>query len=324
MASIFSYSNPPIQLDNVIEDLDAVVGLLERNAPYTPLGGWFRPDHDGQDATSPMWFQKTWMGAEVDVEGSELFVGHERVQEAVRQFYGAEVVVPHTLFVNLMAAIPECGPVHTDNPLFRGRDRMNTPMLLLRTMFWSRLFDEWATKQATSIWWMNDVEGGGIAYWPEGPEKPPQRHVGAMANTSLVGDNHGMFHQVEPVGPFLDEPLLVSTAAELAPASDGSGDWVVMDRGVEAYRAPLDKIRVSVLWKSHVFSTEEERRRVENDTLSFDDVARIFNEDLAKHGKDFRFDISRVDDPDFIAELRNIYPEPVPIGTRTSVFDVYS
>ena len=48
------HSNPPILLDGLIDDLDAVVDLFERNAPYTPLGGWFRPDHDGAEATFPL------------------------------------------------------------------------------------------------------------------------------------------------------------------------------------------------------------------------------------------------------------------------------
>ena len=271
-----------------------------------------------------MWFQQTWLGADdIAVEGADLFVAHERVVETMRQFYDAEVVVPHTLFVNLMAAIPECGPVHTDNPLFRGRDRTNTPMLLLRTMLWSGLFERWATAQATSIWWMNDVEGGGIAYWPEGPDKPPERHVGAMANTSIVGDNHGMFHQVEPVGPFDTGTLrLVSPAAELAPVADGSGDWAVTDGGVETYRAPLDEIRVSVLFKAHVYPTEKERRRVEHDRLSIEDVARVFNDDLAEEDADFRFDVGRIDDAAHAAALAAIYPEPVPVGTRKSVFEI--
>ena len=324
MKSPVHYSDPPTLLHGVIEDLGAVVALLERNAPYTPLGGWFRPDQDSADATTPMWFQKTWMDADIAVEGSDLFVWHERVIEAARQFYNAEVVVPHTLFVNLMAAISECGPVHTDNPLFRGRDRSNTPMMLLRTMLWSGLFERWATAEATSIWWMNDVEGGGIAYWPEGPDKPPERHVGAMANTSIVGDNHRMFHQVEPVGPFDKGTHLVSPAAELAPTNDGSGDWVVKDRGVESYRAPLDQIRVSVLWKANVYPTEDERCRVEQDTLSLADVARIFNEDLAQRGADLRFDLGRLDDLSHTDALAVVYPEPVPIGTRPSVFDIYS
>jgi len=157
MTSTTKYPDPPILLENVIEDLGAVKTLLERNAPYTPLGGWFRPDHGSGEATTPMWFQKTWFGSEVVVAGSDLFVEHPRVLDTIRQFYDSEVVIPHTLFVNVMAAITECGPVHTDNPLSRGRDRSNTPMLLLRTMLWSRLFERWRPDQATSIWWMNEA-----------------------------------------------------------------------------------------------------------------------------------------------------------------------
>lgn len=324
MKPTFVYSKPPTLLTDVIPDLAAVVALLERNAPYKPLRGWFRPDLGPAKATTPMWFQKTWMDTRSAVEGADLFVRHERVLEAVRRFYDAEVVVPHTLFVNLMPAIAACGPVHTDNPLFRGRDRSNTPMKLLRTMLWSGLFERWRTAQATSIWWMNDVEGGGIAYWPEGPDKPPRRHAGAMANTSLVGDNHGMFHQVEPVGPRDAGSRLVTPEADLAPANDGSGEWAVTDRGAEVYRAPLEKIRVSVLWKADVFASEDERRRVERDTLSLADVARIFNDDLARRGSELCCDPDRFDDLAQANALAAVYPEPVPLGARPSAFDVLS
>lgn len=49
---------------------------------------------------------------------------------------------------------------------------------------------------------------------------PPHDHVGDMANTALVGDNHGMFHQVGPVGPFDQGTRLVTPRALLAPADD--------------------------------------------------------------------------------------------------------
>ncbi|MGI9591447.1 MAG: hypothetical protein ACR2P8_08765, partial [Myxococcota bacterium] len=240
------YSDPPILLRDVIEDRAALLGLLERNAPYTPLGGWYRPDVDLDAPTSPMWFQNDWVHADLAVPGCELFREHPRVMQAARDFYGAEVVLPHSVYVNVMAAIERGGPAHTDNPRFQGRDRSNTPMWLLRTMLWSGLFDEKAIVQATSIWWMHDVEGGEFRYWPDGPDKPPARHWGDMANTALVGDNHGMFHQVGPVGPFDRGTRLVSQRAELAPAGDGSGDWAVRERGEVAYRAPLERYRVSV------------------------------------------------------------------------------
>lgn len=321
MQSEVHWPDAPIELGEVMPDRESVVALLERNAPYLPLGGWFRPDQDDDSPTSRMWFQKTLMGGEVCVEGSEMFVEHEGVLEAMRTFYDAEVIVPHTLFVNLMAGIPDGGPAHTDNPLFRGRDRLNTPMLLLRTMHWSGLFAEWETVQATSIWWMDDVEGGGILFWPDGPHHEPHRHFGAMSNTALVGDNHGMFHQVEPVGPFDQGDYWVTPRAEMGPASDGSGQWAVVDRGAEVYRAALDEIRVSVLLKADVFRDSAQREQVASDLLSMEDVARIFNQDLKSRGIDLVFDLEKVGELPFLAALAAHYKEPRPIGARKSIFE---
>ena len=133
---------------DVIDDVGDVVRLLERNAPYTPLGGWYRPDAELDVPNSPMWFQNDWVHADLQVDGSELFLHHERVAQAARDFYDAEIVLPHSVYVNLMVAIDRAGPAHTDNPRFQGRDRSNTPMWLLRVMFWSGLFDAHVIVQA--------------------------------------------------------------------------------------------------------------------------------------------------------------------------------
>jgi len=318
---VIRHSDPPLLLTEVIEDVGRVVRLLERNAPYTPLGGWYRPGADPDAATSPLWFQNDWVHADLRVEGSELFLFHERVTQAAREFYGAEVILPHSVYVNVMAAIAKSGPAHTDNPRFHGRDRSNTPMWLLRAMLWSGLFDRHAITQATSIWWMNDVEGGGLLYWPDGPDQPPREHVGAMANTALVGDNHGMFHQVGPVGPYDGGTRLVTPRAELAPAADGSGEWAVTDRGEVRFRAPLERYRVSVLWKADVYRDDAERRRRMADSLSIPDVMRRFDRDLEERRAGVRLDPDRLGDPGLIAAVNAVYPEPVPVGRRPSIFD---
>jgi len=318
---VIQYSDPPILLRDVIDDVGEVLRLLERVAPYTPLGGWYRPGADLDAATSPMWFQNDWVHAGVRVEGSELFLFHESVMQAARDFYDAALICPHSVYVNLMAALAQSGPAHTDNPRFQGRDRSNTPMWLLRAMLWSGLFDEQAIVQATSIWWLNDVEGGAFRYWPEGPGKPPQEHLGAMANTALVGDNHGMFHQVGPVGPFGRGTRLVTPRAELAPLAPGSKEWAVSDRGKVCYQAPLAEIRVSVLWKDDVYRDEAQRRRQLAEPLSIPDVARIFDRDLEEKGADLCFDLDRLEDPGLIAAVNAIYPEAIPIGKAPSIFD---
>jgi hypothetical protein len=168
---------------------------------------------------------------------------------------------------------------------------------------------------------MNDVEGGALRYWPEGPDNPPKQHVNGIANTALVGDNHGMFHQVEPVGPFDQGTRYVGANAELQPANDGTQDWVVIDAGVECFRAPLAQFRASVLWKADIYATEEERKRVEHDTLSMAQVAQLFNDDLAKNNSQFRVDVNSLEDPAQLAELSSHYPEAIPMGACKSIFD---
>ena len=241
--------------------------------------------------------------------------------QAAREFYGAGLVVPHSVYVNLMVAIEKAGPAHTDNPRFQGRDRSNTPMWLLRTMFWSGLFEREVIPQATSIWWMNDVEGGAFRYWADGPERPPREHVGAMANTALVGDNHGMFHQVGAVGPFDAVPKRVTPRAKLAPATDGSGDWWVVDRGEVRHRAPLEQYRVSVLWKADVYADEAERRRRLAEPLSLADVARVFDRDLESKGINLRLALDWLEDPGLAATFGSLYPEVVPVERAPSIFD---
>ena len=315
-------ADPPVLLTDVIDDLAAVVALLEGDAPYTPLGGWYNPGADPHARTRPMWFQHDWVHDTYHAEGSDLFLLHPTYIEAAKAFYGAEVVEPVSVYVNLMACIADGGPPHTDNPRFHGRDRTNTPRWLLRTMLWSGLFTEWEIRQATAIWWMNDVaEGGGIAYWPDGPHKEPLRHETEMANTALVGDNHHMFHQVLPVGPFEEKTRRVTARAEVAPVGDGSGDWVVHDKGREVLRRPLDQFRVSVLWKADVYRTEAERRELAKDTLSFEDVARVFDEDLKQRGEKLRFDLERLEDSAFEESMRAVYPEAIPVGAAPSMYD---
>ncbi len=314
------YSKPPVLMHDVIDDLGTVVRLLESQAPYNPLGGWYNPGADPHVCTRPMWFQKDWVHDVFAAEGSDLFLRHPAYLQAAKQFYDAEVVEPKSVYVNLMTSIADGGPAHTDNPRFHGRDRTNTPMWLLRAMLWSGLFDDFEIVQATAIWWMSDVDGGGLFFWPNGPERPPEQHVGTMANTALIGDNHGMFHQVAPVGPFDRGTPRVTPSAELAPTADSTGDWTVTDHGELVFRAPLDTFRVSVLWKADVYSSVAERDQRIANTLSMQDVADTFNDDLVCTGSSIRFDLERVDDPSLKADLATVYPEAAPVGALRSVF----
>src|SRR5262245_51775178 len=118
----------PVLLRDVFDDPTHVVRLLERGAPYTPLGGWMRPGLDPDAPTSVMWFQEDWVHAEFRLPGAELFLDHPAYFEAARRFWGMHEIVPHSVYVNLMVNLCEAGPAHSDNPKFRGRERSNTPM----------------------------------------------------------------------------------------------------------------------------------------------------------------------------------------------------
>lgn len=314
------YSKPPVLLHDVIDDVDAVTRLLESQAPYTPLGGWYSPGADPTKRTRPLWFQNDWVHDTFRAPGSELFLFHPTYIAAAQSYYDAEIVEPQSVYVNLMIAIDGGGPAHTDNPRFHGRDRTNTPMWLLRAMLWSGLFDDFEIRQATAIWWSNDVEGGELLYWPDGASRPPAVHGGRMANTALLGDNHGMFHQVGAIGPFGEEPARVTPGATLGPTNDGSGDWAITDLGEQILRAPLDTYRLSVLWKADVYVDAAERDRQKANRLSMEDVADRFADDLARRGLSTRLDLGRVEDLDLKAEFAMAYPEDEPAGALRSVF----
>lgn len=315
-------SDPPILLTDVIDDVGVVVKLLAQEAPYAPLGGWYNPGADPHVRTRPLWFRDDWVNETISVPGSEVFLDNPAYTDSAKAYYRAEIVEPHSVYVNQMMAIPEAGPAHTDNPRFAGRDRTNTPMWLLRAMLWSGLFDDLSFPQATAIWWLNDVEGGGIRYWPYGPDQPPEEHVGNMANTALMGDNHGMFHQVNAIGPFDIGTPRVSPMAQFAPADSPDGDWVVSDHGEEVYRTPLADVRISVLWKADVYIDADHKNRLASNPLSRDDIAARFNADLAERGIDVRFDPNRIDnDPDHAAAIVEHYPEARPMDALPSVFD---
>jgi len=314
-------ADPPVLLRDVLADVDDAVRLLEAQAPYTPLGGWYNPGADPHARTRPMWFQNDWVHDDFAADGSDLFLRHEAYIEAAKVFYDAEVIEPKSVYVNLMAAIAEGGPAHTDNPRFHGRDRTNTPMWLLRSMLWSGLFERHEITQATAIWWLSDVEGGGLRYWADGPDRAPREHVGAMANTALIGDNHRMFHQVAPMAAAGEATRLVSPSAELAPVGDATGDWAVTDHGEMVHRAPLDAYRVSVLWKADVYPTEADRVARQADNLTMIAVAATFDADLVERGLGLRLDLERLDDPELKAAFWATYAEPKPVGALRSVFE---
>jgi hypothetical protein len=49
--------------------------------------------------------------------------------------------------------------------------------------------------------------------------------------------------------------------------------------------------------------------------------AAIFDRDLEARGEKLRFDLKRFEDPTLREALKAVYPEPVPLGARPSIYD---
>jgi hypothetical protein len=79
-----------------------------------------------------------------------------------------------------------------------------------------------------------------------------------------------------------------------------------------------------VLWKAHVYASENERRTLEAEALSFGDVVRIFSADLSARNSELRLDLDALDDPQQSARFAAIYPEARPVEAGPSIFDAYA
>ena len=94
------YAKPPVLMHDVIDDMGAVVSLLESQAPYDPLGGWYNPGADPHARTRPMWFQNDWVhdtfaavwGSPLVADG-KVYLGDEDGDVVVLQAGRKEVVL---------------------------------------------------------------------------------------------------------------------------------------------------------------------------------------------------------------------------------------
>ena len=78
---------------------------------------------------------------------------------------------------------------------------------------------------------------------------------------------------------------------------------------------------MSVLWKADAYRSEQELRAVVNDSLTLEDVARVFDRDLLARGEKLHFDLERLNEPAFQRAIQAVYPEAIPVGAGRSIYD---
>lgn len=261
----------PVEVTPVVDDPADIRRIARESGPYYMPARYLIDGAAAADASTgkrrrgevpayligPVWRGDWAFGGDVLVEGTDYLLHHEGFAAAAREMTGAEIVVPEQVFANLGGPSRGSAFSHVDIPEFVGTNRTNAPGWLLQAMGSSRLFEDERITIVTAVSWFHQGERGFFRYWPEGRDGESVRHE-RMWNTSVVGDNDFMHHQVERVGPDGAAPidgLTIDTHLD----HDGD-DWIVVDDGEVIGRYTEDELRISVSWKAKVYADAETKR----------------------------------------------------------------
>jgi hypothetical protein len=307
----------PVVLDEAVDDPGLVRHLIDAHQPYWPVQRYFANSAEyaalsGQAEPSQMIiapvFRGNWASDGEPLEGVRPILASKRFTAAAQQLFGAEIVRPTTVYVNLTWQLPfPQGAGHTDVPAFRGFDRTTYPITFLTIMGLSGLFEDVRVKVATAVAWFYRGADGGFEYWPQGAGGSSILHEGAIDNTAIVADNDFMWHRVRPTGQVEDGMLTLSRDAELV-RRDGD-TWAINDEGAEKASFPTGKVRVSLSWKAMAFDDDADRRRYDEhtDDIDLDEVLRRFADDFASRGDLLEIPADPLADPDFVRTLNAAY-----------------
>lgn len=307
----------PVVLVEAVDDPASVRHLIDSHQPYWPVQRYFANSAEyaalsGQTEPAQMIiapvFRGNWAADGEVLDGVAPLLESARFTDAARQLFGAEIVRPFTVYVNLTWQLPfPQGAGHTDIPAFRGVDRTTYPITFLTIMGLSGLFEAERVKVATAVAWFYDGHDGGFEYWPRGVNGPVEVHEGAINNTAIVADNDFMWHRVRPTGKPEDGMVSLTKDAELA-RRDAS-TWVINDAGGEKASFPTERLRVSLSWKAIVFDDHTDRRRYDehSDDIDLAEVLRRFAADFASRGKQLDLPVDPLADSAFVRTLADAY-----------------
>ena len=314
----------PVAIPEAFADAQRIVDLVHGGGPYWNQARYagdagsasvLRSGLPASAGTGAPVFRADWAAGRPLVPGAELVLDNERCADAARQLFGAEVVRPQLVYVNVNPPLPQIDPGHVDVPTFRGVDRGAHPVALLHLMGRSRLFEHWRVQVATAVAWFYDGPGGEFVYWPDGPDQPPIQIDGPLTNLAIMGDNDFMFHRVaalgEPGATLEAVPLSMESEIRFDPAADA---WKAYEGDMVAAAWPAEQVRVSISWKAYVFADANEARRADE---HIDDLTpAMVVERFVTAAADRHVVLPAPDDPDdpaFLAALSDLYPRRKPV-----------
>jgi hypothetical protein len=307
----------PVVLDPAVDDPRPVHALIDAHQPYWPVQRYFANSAEyaalsGQAESVQMIiapvFRGNWATDGVPLDGVAPILGSERFIGAAKQLFGAEIIRPTTVYVNLTWQLPfPQGAGHTDVPAFRGFDRTTQPITFLTIMGLSGLFEDVRVKVATAVAWFYRGSDGGFEYWPDGAGGASVVHEGAIDNTAIVADNDFMWHRVRPTGLAADGMITMTRDAELVRFDPER--WAVRDEGADRAVFGREELRVSLSWKGLAFADDAARRRHDEHThdIDLDEVLRRFSDDFAGRGESLDIPADPVSDPGFVRTLGAAY-----------------
>lgn len=304
-----------VRVQPAFPDVAQVRSVIEAAGPFWPLSRYAASTEElqalGNDATrqfTPPWFRQDFaFGRDVLVDGAEIILANERFADAARTIYGDDtVVVPTTVYVNVMGPTPFPFAPHLDVPAFRGFTRADHPIWLLKTMQSSGLFESWRTRIATAVSWIYDGPGGDFHYWPDGPDAAGAVERPPFDNVAVVADNEATFHGVAPLGPPGHRlPKGLDHSSQLV-RGDGGWDVVHGDEIVAHY--PDAMARITISWKADVVGAGDRG----GDELDLDRVVDGFRRDLAARGVDAPAPADPHRDREWVALLAAHYHDRAP------------
>jgi len=311
-----TFGNKPIRIKPAFDHPERVRDMFERYAPYRTLAayamdGVFRRNEARGEAkpSVPPWFREEWADdGKPLVDGAEAILHNKRFVEAAKAFYGASVVRPEFVVVNVNAPMP-AGATHVDVPSFRGATRRSYPSEFLVAMGRSGLFEGWRIVRAGVIAWFYEGAGGSFDYWPEGLDGPMLSEQGPFSNVALIADNDQMYHRIGPIGDPNPESYRVSPAAYIQP--DGKGNWTILENGEVRATYPSRAIRLSILWKGEVRDRDSS-----NDDLTLNRIMEIFTADLRHRSVDFQVPSDPRADTAWVRLLQRAYATPLGSGGK--------
>jgi hypothetical protein len=310
-----------VRLQPAYDDTAAVLEVIRGASPFWAIASYGASEaeikalsNDGRSSIFvPPWFRRDFaLHGEALVPGAEVILENPHFEQGAHDVFGPDaVVVPTTVYVNVMVPGPVPFVAHTDVPAFRGFTRDDHPLWLLIQMHHSGLFEDHRIKLATAVSWFYEGSGGEFHYWPEGPTKPNQTISTPYDNIAVVADNERTYHGVAPVG---QEAPLIKGLTLSTQLHRVDGGWEMREGDDPLHTATDDEVRITVSWKGEVFADEADRQRTldHSDDIDMDHVVSTFVADMRARGVDVAVPDDPHHDEAWVAAISSTYGRTPP------------